>query len=171
MSKERWEDIPDYKGYYKVSDFGRVKSLERKAKSPRGFRTIKEKILKQGLRSTYVSVALYKENNNKSFDVHVLVAMAFLNHTPCGHKVVVDHINFDRLDNKLSNIRLITQRENANRKHIESTSEYIGVSWDKSRVKWTARIWDNDKQKYLGRFTNEYDAHLAYQKELKQISL
>ena len=140
IMKEEWKDIPNYEGLYKVSNLGIVKSLERKVKSPRGFRTAKEKILKAGLRSQYISVALCRDGNIKSFNVQILVAMAFLNHKPNGHGLVINHINFDSLDNRLENLEIVTQRENTNKKHIESTSKYTGVSWDEPRGKWKAQI-------------------------------
>ena len=44
--------------------------------------------------------------------VHQLIAMTFRNHIPDGHKLVVNHINFNRLDNRSINLEVITQREN-----------------------------------------------------------
>jgi len=38
--------------------------------------------------------------------------MAFLNHTPCGHKLIVDHINENKLDNRVENLQLITNKQN-----------------------------------------------------------
>ena len=45
----------------------------------------------------------------KCYGVHQLVAMAFLDHVPNGHTLVVDHINDVKSDNRLSNLQLITQ--------------------------------------------------------------
>ena len=169
--KEIWKDVPNYEGYYQVSNLGRVKNLKRfvKAKS-KATRLIKERILKANIDSTtYLAVMLSKDGKKKTFKVHQLVAMAFLNHTPCGHKIVVNHINFNKQDNSLSNLELVTNRENCNKKHLKSTSDFVGVHWDKSRNKWVSRIMINGKIKFLGRFNTEIEGSIAYQNKLKEI--
>ncbi len=103
--------------------------------------------------------------------MHKLVAIAFLNHVPNGYEIVVNHKDFNILNNKLSNLELVSQRENANRKHLKSTSKYTGVYWYKRDKKWKSRIQINGKNKNLGTFENEHDAHLAYQKELDKIKI
>ena len=95
--------------------------------------------------------------------------MAFLGHKPSGNKLVVDHIDFDRTNNHLSNLRIITHRENTNRKHIKSSSKYIGVSWYKSRKRWCAKIKINNKTKHLGYFIDELEASSAYQVALNNL--
>jgi len=50
----------------------------------------------------------------------------------------------------------------------QKTSKYKGVSWSKKNKKWQSAIYINKKQIYLGYFTNEYEAHLAYQKALEK---
>ena len=49
------------------------------------------------------------------------------------------------------------------------TSDYKGVYWHSRDKKWVSRIYLNSKEKYLGSFDNEYEAHLSYQKELNKI--
>ena len=44
------------------------------------------------------------------------------------------------------------------------SSKYKGVSWDKSKNKWTASIWRNGKSNFIGRFNCEEEANIAYQK-------
>jgi len=168
---EIYKDIPNYEGLYQVSNLGNVKSLERKVKEVRGFRKIKEKILKQSKSgSGYLQVNLYKNKIPKRYSVHQLVAIAFLNHIPNGYKIVVNHIDLNRINNNVNNLELITQRDNANFKHIKTTSKYIGVCWHKRSKRWRSRITINGKLINLGNFTKEYDAHLAYQKALKEIN-
>ena len=56
-------------------------------------------------------------------------------------KLVVNHINNNKLDNRLENIEIVTSRENSNLKHIKSSSKYVGVSWCKKRNgKWHSSI-------------------------------
>lgn len=83
---------------------------------------------------------------------------------------VVDHINGDITDNRRKNLRVVTQQQNLINKAILSnnTSEIAGVSWDKSRNKWTAEIRLNNIKCYLGRYINKEDAvFVRYYAELK----
>jgi hypothetical protein len=167
---EIWKDIKDYEGLYQVSSLGRVKSLERKTLGKYGG-IKKERILKSNKNNGgYLRLDLCKNGVQKNCKIHQLVAIAFLNHTPCGHKLVVNHKNFNKLDNRLENLEIITQRENSNLKHKESTSKFVGVFWDKSRGKWHSKIQINGKSKFLGYFKCEIKASEAYTKELKSLT-
>lgn len=159
---EIWKDVPDYNGMYQVSNFGNVKSLK----------FGRERILKYNIEAYgYHYVVLCKNNKTKNFKIHHLIAITFLNHILNGkNNIVVDHINNIRSDNRLDNLQIITQRENVSKDIKNKTSKYTGVCWNKRNSKWISTITINDKLKYLGTFIDEYDAHLAYQKELKIIS-
>ena len=100
--------------------------------------------------------------------VNQIMAIAFLSHKPCGHKIVVDHIDNNKLNNKLYNLQLITHRENIS-KDKKGSSKYTGVCWHKIKNKWQSSIAINGKIKYLGIFTNEIEAAQAYQNELKKL--
>lgn len=153
---EIWKDIPNYEGIYQVSSLGRVKSLGNNKRK-------KEKILKPATNPYgYVHVVLSKDAVSKSMKTSQLVAMAFLNHVPCGHKIVVDHIDDNKLNNTLENLQLITQRENTCKTQGRYSSQYRGVSWCKSRKKWTSNIRINGKSTYLGYFMIELEASNAY---------
>jgi len=170
---EVWKDIPNYEGFYQASNLGNIKSLERMVKHwPSGLKIVKERILKANPNTQgYLSLWINKDSISKKIQVHKLVAIAFLNHVPNGYEIVVNHKDFNILNNKLSNLELVSQRENANRKHLKSTSKYTGVYWYKRDKKWKSRIQINGKNKNLGTFENEHDAHLAYQKELDKIKI
>jgi hypothetical protein len=81
-----------------------------------------------------------------------------------GDGKIVDHINGDTLDCRKSNLRICTIKENTrNQKaHRNNTSGIKGVSWDKLRKKWCARITGEGVYKYLGRYDNIEDAKKAY---------
>jgi hypothetical protein len=169
--KETFKDIPNYVGIYQVSNLGKVKSLSRKVWNGRAWYVTNERILKNNLKSTgYFKVILCKDGEKKNRSTHQLVAEAFLNHTPCGFKLVVNHINFNKLDNRVVNLEIVTHRENTNKKHLKTTSKYIGVGWSKVHKKWRAQIVINKERKYLGCFINELDAHYAYQTALKELT-
>jgi len=167
---EVFKDIPEYEGLYQVSDLGRVKSLSRLIVKRHYSNICKEKILKSGKNPRgYLIVVLRKNLKSKTVQVHQLVAIAFLNHKPCGLTLVINHKNFITVDNKLKNLEIVTNRENSNKKHIKSSSQYVGVCWNKRVGKWVSCIRRDGKKKFLGSFVDEYEAHLAYQKELKEI--
>ena len=108
LEKEIWKDIPNYEGY-QVSNLGRVKSLERI--DALGHR-LKEKILKPQTNSRYYQVCLCKNSKVKKYFVHRLVWIAFNGTIPEG--LQVNHINEVKTDNRLSNLNLMTAKENTN---------------------------------------------------------
>jgi len=168
--KEIWKDIPGYEGYYQVSNLGRVRSLDRVVNGRWGNTRFKGRVLKPFTsKNDYPQVDLWRDGRGGSMKVHKLVAMAFLNHKPCGYKEVVDHIDNDKTNNSLDNLQLITNRENTSKDKTGGTSKYVGVYWNKGAQKWQARIWIDGKRKSLGYFDDEYEAHLAYQNELSKI--
>lgn len=77
--------------------------------------------------------------------------------------LVVDHINGDGLDNRRSNLRAISHKENirAMRWNRRNKSGYMGVSWHKAAKKWEACVTRNCKKVYLGVFANKKDAATA----------
>ena len=171
--KEIWKDIPEYEGLYQVSNLGRVKSLPKLKfyKNRTKPEKVKEFILKQYLHNNYFTLGLTKDNARKTKMVHQLVAIAFLKHKPNGFNgKIVDHINNNPLDNRVVNLQLITNRENSSKDKKGGSSKYVGVSYRKSRKRWRALIKINGVQKELGSFKTEYEAHLAYQKKLKEIN-
>ena len=166
--KEIYKDVPGYEGLYQVSNLGNVKSLGRFKLWRNKNVYVNEKILKQSKVNNYPHIVLHNKGIPETFKVHQLLAIVFLNHKPCGYKLVVNHINFNTLDNRVENLEIVTQRENANKKHIKSSSKYLGVLFDKTRNKYRSQIQIDGKNITLGRFKNEYDAHLTYQKSLKE---
>ena len=168
--EEIWRDVEGYEGLYQVSNFGNVKSLARVVKWKNTKRTIKEKLLKLGFDFRgYLVVGLCKEGKLKTKRIHVLVAIAFLNHTPDGtQKIVVDHIDNNKLNNNLENLQLTSNRHNCS-KDKKGTSKYTGVSWHKASKKWASQIRINGKVKHIGYFSNEIDASKAYQSKLESL--
>lgn len=158
--KEIWKNIESYEGLYQVSNLGRVKSLKYN----------KQRILKTPSDAYGYSVCnLSLNGKQKIFKVHKLVAIAFLNHTPNGHNMVVDHINNLKIDNRLENLQLISQRQNTSKDRKGCSSKYVGVYWKKRANKWCAHIMIDGKQKHLGYFTNEIKAAETYKNALKSL--
>jgi hypothetical protein len=83
--------------------------------------------------------------------------------------LIVDHINGDNLDNRKTNLRIVTHRQNDQNKHYKRTSKYPGVNWSKQNKKWLAQIWIDGKNKYLGSFISEKKAFKAYKKAVHEL--
>jgi len=98
----------------------------------------------------------------KAIYMHRLIAG-----TPAGFET--DHANGDGLDNRRSNLRTASASQNraniwkpARPDGTAHTSIYKGVSWDRSRLKWQAKITVAGRCRSLGRFSTEVAAALAY---------
>jgi hypothetical protein len=168
--KEMWKDVPEYEGLYQVSNLGKVKSLDRYIETPIKKYLLKSRVLKPGKNiQGHFYVNLYKNKKPKSRTIHQLVAICFLDHVACGYKFIVDHIDNDKNNNHVDNLQVTTQRYNLSKDKKNTTSQYTGVTWHKSHKKWMASIRIGKSRKYLGYFKDDYDAHLAYQKELNSI--
>ena len=161
---ETYKGIPGHKDY-EVSNLGNVRVL--RGITPLG-RKRKARNLKASLGSKgYMRVSIYPAGK---FEVHQLVAMAFLGHVPCGLKVVVDHIDNNKLNNNLNNLQLLTIRRNTSKDSINSTG-YLGVKLESrgSTNKYIAQIRIDGKQKHLGTFNTPQEASKVYQAKLKEI--
>ena len=166
---EEWRSVINYEGIYEVSNTGKVKSLKRMVSNRGGLKPIRERILKSSLDGGgYPQVVLCSEGTKKKHTIHKVVATAFLNHVPCGMRLVVNHKNFIRSDNRVDNLEIITQQENTNKKHIKSTSKYVGVYWDKNSNKWMSSISFDGSRTRLGSFNSELEAYIAYESKLKE---
>ena len=155
MSEEIWKDIPEYTGYYQASSKGRIRSKH------------KTRSLYVGKRG-YYCVGLSKNNKRKTWEVHRLIAMAFLNHTPDGYKKVVDHIDNNPLNNELSNLQVIDHRSNCI-KVGRGKSRLVGATWVENKKRWRASIYHNGKSIYIGSYKTEKEAHKAYMNKLKTL--
>ena len=93
---------------------------------------------------------------------YLLHRLVFLLH----HKYMptqIDHIDGNRSNNKIENLRPATINENArnSKKPSHNTSGYKGVCWDKSRNKWFARLNFNYKSHHVGYFDKIEEAKKA----------
>lgn len=76
----------------------------------------------------------------------------------------IDHINLNKLDNRICNLREADRPENSwnTRSHKDSFSKFKGVSMHKRKNKWISQITKHGKHHYLGEFKTEEEAHNAY---------
>jgi hypothetical protein len=171
MENEIWKPVKNYNGYYEVSNLGRVKSIRRDVKmSNNRIYRVQERILKQYVDYYgYATVALSVDCKVKTKKIHKLVAESFLHHEPCGLEIVVDHIDNDKSNNKLSNLQLITQRENSN-KDVVNKSGIVGVRLIEKTGKWKATITINGKIVHLGHFSDKESARIARENAFKKVT-
>lgn len=109
----------------------------------------------------YACTKQYEGNYNKTTYMHKLIKGL----NSCYQ---TDHINRDTFDNRKSNLRLVTHRQNLlNQASTKGTSKYKGVSYHKKDKKWRARIYVNKKCKFLGNFDTQELAAIAYDNEAK----
>lgn len=80
-----------------------------------------------------------------------------------GDGLQVDHINRDRLDNRRSNLRIVSAAKNSqNRTSLTgSTSRFLGVWWNKARNRWCAQLRRGDRAIWIGSFKSEEEAGAA----------
>ena len=74
----------------------------------------------------------------------------------------IDHINGDKLDNRIENLRDVSHRENQQNWEVHRDGKLVGCSYHKRNKKWQAYAWSYGKLKQLGGFDSELDAHRAY---------
>lgn len=159
---EIWKPVVDFEGIYEVSNLGRVRT---NTNLPR-YRNGIKKLVTAG--RGYLYTSLNKDNKQRKIAVHLLVAAAFLGHSTDGTtNLVVDHIDDDKTNNRLSNLQILTNRENIS-KQKRGTSQYTGVYWNKRASKWRSHIKLNKKQYHLGYFDTEEEAGQAYLNALKK---
>ena len=163
--REKFKDIEGYDGVYQVSNFGNVKSFKCGEEG---------RILKPGVNANgYLIVALCKDGKRKTCNIHQLVAIAFLGHTPDGRKSMVDHIDNKPFNNHVDNLQILEQDGNisATRQNSSRSKTDCGVYWNKRDKKWESKIRIGDKQVYLGLFTEKQDGLDQYKKALENIHL
>ncbi len=142
-----WLPIKDYPNY-EVSICGQVRNITTK------------RILRPGLASNgYYIITLCKNKKHKSHCIHHLVCKTFIPNVD--DKKCIDHIDSNRLNNTISNLRWASYQENSFNQQLSSnnTSGTKGVTWENNR--WRARIEINGKKIHLGYFTNLEDAKNA----------
>ena len=154
---ETFKDIPTWEGIYQVSDIGNVKSLSRRY-SP-GENILSPAVSHDG----YLKVSLKAKGRKQQVEVNRLMAQAFLSNSYTERDLVCDHIDRDRKNNKLSNLRLVSQRKNST--NTVNANRLTGAY--RKGSKWQASIGTMNKSKYIGLYATEMEAHQAYLKALE----
>ena len=159
--EEEWRPIKNYESTYAVSNIGNVKNIKT------------GRILKQQHNNGcgYLQVMLSYDGNKKLYSIHRLVAESFLDNI--NNHPQVDHINNIKTDNRVENLRWVSRSENNRNKPKSSnrSSKFLGVFFHQSRNKYVANLTINGKNKYLGCFKTEEEAHEAWKSKVIELGL
>lgn len=145
LKGEIWKPVKGYEGLYEASDMGRVKSLNY---GRMGEERLMKPTLKEG---GYLVVNLWRNNKCRLVRVHRLVYEAFNGYIPpftnYGHgdeRMEINHIDEDKTNNKLSNLELVSHKEN-NAHETRKERQKKAVSkrvYQYTLDKKLIRIWD-----------------------------
>jgi hypothetical protein len=143
---ETYKKIEGFENY-SVSDFGNVRN-DNTGKNLKG----------SDNGEGYLKVCLMKHKRRHSKLIHKLTAEAFLLNPE--NKKCIDHIDNNKLNNNLINLRFATHSQNQQNASLSSrnTSGTKGVRWNKKQNNWRAEITINGKTINLGSFLNKDDA-------------
>lgn len=109
----------------------------------------------------------YTDKKQNKFDI-ILMHREIMK-APKGMEV--DHINQDPLDNRRSNLRLATHKQNMQNRPMQrnNKSGYVGVAWKKDRNKWRAEVRTNGKSLHLGYFDDLQEAITCRDTRVKEL--
>ena len=133
MPIEIWKEIKNYENLYEVSNYGKIKSINRIIKRGKnGNIPIKERILKSSINvSGYKTVALSKNNKKKIIPIHRLVAQTFISNPknlPC-----VNHKDENKLNNCVDNLEWCTVKYNNNYGSKRNKISKKVIQYDKNK--------------------------------------
>lgn len=109
-----------------------------------------------------------KANNGYAKDSKGNLIHRVIMEAPFGMEV--DHINGNSLDNRRSNLRVCTSRENQQNRHYHRSGRLVGATFHKLSGKWQCVMNIDGKPKHIGLYKTEFEAHEAYKDELKKIA-
>ena len=151
-NREKWKSVDGFANY-EISNCGRVRNATT------------ERILKHADNGKgYLRVCLCKDAKRNFRLIHVILATAFIENPH--NKPCVDHIDGNRQNNCLENLRFATRAENSRNKSksANTTSVYYGVCLHKASNKWNAQIQIEGRRTNLGFFTDEKEAAAVFNK-------
>lgn len=114
---------------------------------------------------SYINIMI----NRKSYRLHRLIWIYHNGDIP--DNMVIDHINGDVEDNRIENLQILTHTQNLHKQKLSKNNKsgFKGVSFNKRRNQWVARIACNNKKIYIGEFSDIKDAAIAYDNAAKEL--
>jgi hypothetical protein len=164
------EEFRAIKGYpdYEVSNLGRVKSLERIGHAGS---SIDEKILKTNPDANhYPTVTLWKDGKGTSKNVHILMGIEFLDYNTGIDGWSVNHKDYNRENNNLSNLEIGMPRDIYCMKHLQKSDKYEDVYLDKIFSNWKTVVTRTKNDKRIEGFKDELEASEAQENWNKKAS-
>lgn len=136
LPNEEWRDIVGYEGLYQISNMGRVKGLPRISHFGNRTKRIPTRILKPTIsKRGYYVIGLSKDSKTKTYTIHRLLMKAFVPNPE--NKRAIDHIDTNKLNNSLSNLRWCTDKENSNNEITKEKNRANGLRM------WEEGCFDN----------------------------
>jgi hypothetical protein len=96
---------------------------------------------------------------------HYVHRLAWLHYYGEWPKEQIDHINGDKHDNRIANLRDVPRghnQQNFRKPNRNNTSGFLGVSWFRKTGRWTASITVDGRRKCIGYYATKEDAYAAY---------
>ena len=117
----------------------------------------------------YLNVNCKVVSHGKPQPIHRVVWTMFNDTPPKG--MHIDHINRDKLDNRIENLRCVTPGQNILNSKLSknNTSGVTGVRFQPRGGKWTARVMIDRKEKHLGSFETFEEAKAAREKAVRDL--
>ena len=163
---ETWKQVIGYEGVYEVSNTGKVKRILSYGNNKYRIDNEMSELDNRG----YKAVILTKNNQSKRCLIHRLVAQAFIPNPE--NKPQVNHIDFNKANNRLDNLEWCSIRENVTHYHISSPNKrnrHIGVYFNKLNNNWRSEMLVNKKRINIGSFS--CPAHANCARKLFEISI
>lgn len=132
-----------------------------RSKSPINYRKVENKDNHKG----YCRIRF----KNSMVYYHVILWILLKGDIPAG--LTIDHIDGNKLNNNIDNLRLVTQRQNNQNKEVHRKGKLVGCFFDKKKNKWCAQTKIGKNHIFIGNFTTELEAHQAYLNYIKQKKL
>jgi hypothetical protein len=158
---EIWKEIPKYEGYYEISNYGNVRTLDRVIINSKGVKSYYGGKVRKPSVNEYRIIILSKNGTAKGFKISRLVALLFVGG---GNSVknIVNHIDGNKLNDHYENLEWCTTSYNIIHSFENGMSskknEVPGVFYDKKRNKWASYLYRDNKNIFIGRFNTEQEA-------------